>query len=103
MAPAQANIDVREQPQLKMRLPTNSDENHVKDCDNNNTVKTNKPSEDICSEIDFDLAKYEAMDFKPQIRWPDLIVQVLLHLVTLYGMYLIITNNVKIYTILFGK
>ncbi|OWR47309.1 desaturase [Danaus plexippus plexippus] len=45
--------------------------------------------------------KYEALEFKPRIKWPDLLVQLCLHSTTVYGFYLILVNRVKLYTILF--
>ncbi|CAG4985906.1 unnamed protein product [Colias eurytheme] len=68
---------------------------------NNNTVKQSESDSVSEKSEDFDLDKYEAMDFKAQIRWPDLVVQISLHLVSIYGLYLILTNQVKFFTILF--
>nr|QLI61964.1 desaturase 9 [Streltzoviella insularis] len=109
MAPAQQHIEACDEPvhsQIKMRLIEDDNdkynfENDTKDCDNNNAVIQNIASEQVSSDMDFDLSKYEAMDFKPRVKWPDLIVQVSLHLVTIYGLYLVITNRVKFLTILF--
>lgn len=106
MAPAQKHVDVCEEPihaQMKLRFITH--ENNVKNdvhYKNINTVVKSGDSE-MNADPDFDLLKYEAMDFKAQIRWPDTIVQISLHTLTVYGMYLIITNQVKLYTVLFGK
>ncbi|CAH2108170.1 unnamed protein product [Euphydryas editha] len=58
-------------------------------------------SDERKSESNIDLAKYEAMKFTPRIRWPDLIVQVTLHLVTIYGIYLILIGEVMFFTIVF--
>ncbi|XP_026315777.1 acyl-CoA desaturase 1-like [Hyposmocoma kahamanoa] len=105
MAPAQKHVEVCEEPihtQMKLRFITQ--ENKVKNgvhCKNNNTVVENDDSE-INTDPDFDIMKYEAMDFKAKIRWPDTIVQISLHTLTLYGVYLIITNQVKVYTVLFA-
>lgn len=44
----------------------------------------------------------EKKAFKPQIRWPDLIVQIFLHVGCVYGIFLILTSA-KIYTSLFGE
>jgi hypothetical protein len=38
--------------------------------------------------------------FKPQIRWPDLIVQIALHVGSLYGLYCLVTLKAKLYTYL---
>ncbi|CAB3247595.1 unnamed protein product [Arctia plantaginis] len=70
--------------------------------ENNNTVIQNSKCEKLTTDNDFDLDKYEKMVFIPQIRWPDLIVQILLHLVSIYGLYLVISNQVRIYTTLFA-
>lgn len=40
----------------------------------------------------------EAEVFKPQIRWPDLIAQVFIHVGSLYGLYYLITLQAKLYT-----
>lgn len=106
MAPAQKHLEVCEEPihtQLKLRFITH--ENNVKNdvhSKNNNTVVKSGDSE-VNTDPDFDIMKYEAMDFKAKIRWPDTIVQISLHLVTIYAACLILTNQVKLYTILFGK
>lgn len=106
MAPAQKHLEVCEEPlhtQMKLRFITH--ENNVKNgvhCKNNNTVVKNGEIE-MNADPDFDIMKYEAMDFQAKIRWPDTIAQISLHSVTIYGVYLIITNQVKLYTILFGK
>lgn len=52
---------------------------------------------------EFDINFYEKIEFKSRIRWPDLLVQISLHLVSIYSLYLILTNQVKLYTLLFGK
>lgn len=104
MAPAQKNIEAcNSMPsQLKMRLmPLDNKVDNIEQCDNNNSVNT--ISEKVNIDSEFDLEKYEAMDFRAKIRWPDLIVQVLLHLVSIYGLYLILTFKVKIFTVLFGE
>lgn len=36
--------------------------------------------------------------FKPQIRWPDLIAQLFIHVGSLYGLYYLITLKAKLYT-----
>lgn len=41
--------------------------------------------------------------FKPKIRWPDLIVQVYLHVGALYGLYYLISLQAKGYTYLWSK
>ncbi|KAG7306383.1 hypothetical protein JYU34_009009 [Plutella xylostella] len=73
-----------------------------KDENQNNSPVTKKASDEEVNPKEFDISVYEALDFKAQIRWPDLIVQVLLHLVSLCGLYLIITNSVRFYTTLFA-
>lgn len=105
MAPAQKNVELCDQPidtQIKLRLL--KDGNKVKNgvYDNNNTVVINGDS-DMNADPDFDIMKYEAMEFTAKIRWPDTFAQLSLHLCTLYGVFLILTNQVKLYTILFGK
>ncbi|XP_050673956.1 acyl-CoA Delta-9 desaturase-like [Leptidea sinapis] len=66
---------------------------------NNNVLDRNESVSDMYD--DFNLAEYEAMDFQAQIRWPDLIVQIALHTVSLLGFLLIMTNQVKLWTIIF--
>ncbi|KAG6461419.1 hypothetical protein O3G_MSEX012612 [Manduca sexta] len=105
MAPAQQNDDVCNaiDTQLKMRLIPDEykSDNTVTCYENNNTLLQDSTNEKTKSETDFDINKYEAMEFRPRIKWPDLTVQVLLHLVTIYGLYLIITFQVKFFTVLF--
>ncbi|CAH0581234.1 unnamed protein product [Chrysodeixis includens] len=99
MAPAQQHMEIcNEGMQSEPKIYKNND---VKDYENNNTVLKNSASDKVTSDTDFDIKKYEAMKFNAQIRWPDLIVQILLHLVSIYGLYLIISNQVKLLTILF--
>ncbi|XP_026751921.2 (11Z)-hexadec-11-enoyl-CoA conjugase-like isoform X2 [Galleria mellonella] len=107
MAPTQQNVDACDAPphsQLKMRLISSDykSDNCVNSCDNNNSVLRESASDKINSETDFDISKYEAMEFRPKIKWPDLIVQLSLHLVSIYGLFLTFTNQVKLYTILFA-
>nr|ARD71178.1 desaturase [Spodoptera exigua] len=70
--------------------------------ENNNTVLRNSANDKVNSDADFDISKYEAIDFKAKFRWPDLTVQILLHLVSIYGLYLTFSNQVKILTLLFA-
>ncbi|XP_050346626.1 acyl-CoA Delta-9 desaturase [Nymphalis io] len=76
--------------------------NDDKQFDNNNTLLRRDTSHGINSDTNFDIVKYEAMEFKSRIKWPDLLVQVTLHLVTIYGAYLILTNKVKFLTTIFA-
>lgn len=41
--------------------------------------------------------------FKPQIRWPDLLAQIGIHLGFLYGLYYLVTFQAKFYTYLWCK
>ncbi|XP_047989063.1 acyl-CoA Delta-9 desaturase-like [Leguminivora glycinivorella] len=106
MAPAQKNVDVgvcdSDLPsQIKMRLMATDIKSHREEhCDNNNSV--DNISEKVNVDTGFDLEKYESMDFKAKFRWPDLTVQVLLHLVSIYGLYLIVTFKVKFLTTIFA-
>ncbi|XP_072938676.1 acyl-CoA Delta-9 desaturase-like [Epargyreus clarus] len=105
MAPAQKNVDVIDEAELKMGLLKNNYLlKNVKQCENNNTVleESESLSEKVHGDIDFDIGAYEAMEFTPRIKWPDLIVQVSLHLVSVYGLYLIVTNKVYFLTTLFA-
>lgn len=102
MAPAQQHMAMCNE-EMKQSEPKIYKTNNVKDFENNNTMLENSASDKVTSDSDFDIKKYEAMKFNAQIRWPDLIVQILLHLVSIYGLYLIISNQVKLLTILFGK
>ncbi|CAH0407058.1 unnamed protein product [Chilo suppressalis] len=106
MAPAQQDVTMREesvQPLIKIRdlKSEYSSENGIDCFDNNNIVIKKRPSDDIFSDKDFDLSQYEAMEFTPRIRWPDLIVQLALHSLSIYGLYLVLTFEVKFFTILF--
>ncbi|KAJ2942659.1 hypothetical protein O0L34_g2130 [Tuta absoluta] len=106
MPPAQQKVNVCEEemhPRLKLRLAAHDLNSEQENCDNeNNNSVENSASEKVNNDKDFDIEKYEAMEFVAQIRWPDLIVQVSLHLVSIYGLYLILSNQVKFYTILFA-
>lgn len=106
MAPAQQDVHIcgnAVQSQIKMRLidSDNKSESEVK-CENNNPV-LHKSGEKNYIDTDFDVSKYEAIEFTPRIKWPDLIVQLALHLVSIYGLYMILSFQVKFFTILFGK
>lgn len=106
MAPAQQDVHIcgdAVQSQIKMRLmdSDNKSDSEVK-CENNNPVLPDSRDK-IKSDTDFDVSKYEAMEFRARIKWPDLIVQLALHLVSIYGFYLILTFQVRFFTILFGK
>ncbi|CAH2245033.1 (11Z)-hexadec-11-enoyl-CoA conjugase [Pararge aegeria] len=100
MAPALQNVDhfLDEDSQIKMRLLEDS---YKLDNENNNTDLKREVNDKMSGDMDFDIVKYEAMEFRAQIRWPDLIVQVSLHCVSIYGFYLMITNQVKFLTTLF--
>lgn len=41
--------------------------------------------------------------FKPQIRWPDLIAQIFVHVGFLYGLYYLISLQAKFYTYIWCK
>lgn len=98
IAPTVQNVDILDsKTQINMRLI-----NKIERFQNNNTLLP-QDFTNITSDHDFDIIKYEAMEFRPRIKWPDLLVQVSLHLVTIYGLYLIITCDVMFLTILFGK
>lgn len=107
MAPAQQNVDMRDEveTQIKMTLMQNyvNDFKGAELCENNNTVIQDDASEKTTGDKDFDISKYEAMEFRPRIKWPDFTVQLSLHLVSLYGLYLVVTNSIRFYTTLFGK
>ncbi|GAB0096570.1 hypothetical protein DMENIID0001_120940 [Sergentomyia squamirostris] len=60
------------------------------DC-NDNPVKTDEDG--IKSE-----SSTNYTDFKPEIRWPDLIVQIFIHVGALYGFYLLF--SVKLYSLI---
>lgn len=97
MAPAQQDVHMcgdTAQPQIKMRL---------KDNNNKSESEVNGGDYPVFQNSDFDISAYEAMEFRPSIRWPDLLVQLALHLVSIYGIYLILSFQVRFYTIFFGK
>lgn len=105
MAPTEQNIEDSgiQQQNLKKRVNNGLDkfQNEVTCVDNNNTVIEKSDSAEK-SDI-FDIDKYEAMEFTAQWRWPDTIVQILLHAVSFYAVYLILTLQVKFLTIFVGK
>lgn len=75
--------------------------NKLEHIQNNNTLLAQDYS-DRTNDADFNISNYETVEFRPQIKWPDLIVQVMLHLVTIYGCFLVITNEVRFLTTLFA-
>lgn len=106
MAPAQQNVvDVCEagEAQIKIRLLDNcyKDSSGLKVIENNNVIRED-PSEKTNSD-NFDISVYESVEFRPRIKWPDLLVQLSLHLVSVYGLFLMLTNSVRFYTTIFGK
>ncbi|KOB75264.1 Desaturase 6, partial [Operophtera brumata] len=105
MAPTEQNIEDSDiqHSQVKKRLNNGLGkfENEMTCFENNNTVLVKSDSDTNKSDI-FDINKYEAMEFTAQWRWPDTIVQVLLHTVSLYAVYLILTLQVKFLTIFVG-
>lgn len=104
MAPAVQNVDsiLDTDSQIKIKLLDRDNNNYKVNSANDETVVKRNVNGEV-SDIDFDIGKFEATEFKAQIRWPDLIVQVLLHSVTIYGFFLILTNRVKFLTTLFGE
>lgn len=58
---------------------------------------------DVHSSADTQQAKTQDNEFKPKIRWPDLIVQIVIHLGSLYGIYYLITFRAKFHTYLWCK
>lgn len=46
---------------------------------------------------------HQTKEFKPQIRWPDLIAQVFIHAGALYGLYYLIALKAKFYTYVWCK
>lgn len=98
MTPTAQNVESLETvTQTKMHLI-----NKFEHIQNNNTISAQDYSDKI-NDMDFNITNYEAMEFRPQIKWPDLIVQVMLHLVTIYGCFLVLISEVRFLTILFGK
>lgn len=60
----------------------------------NGTAKPVHKSEDTsCNSI-------QKEPFRPQIKWPDLLVQIAIHTGFLYGLYLMLTFSIKFYTYL---
>ncbi|KAH9632277.1 hypothetical protein HF086_010202 [Spodoptera exigua] len=108
MAPAQKHVQMcGDEIQSGLKIsPVTYDADKLNESpqyENNNTVLRNSANEKVNSDADFDISKYEAIDFKAKFRWPDLTVQILLHLVSIYGLYLTFSNQVKLLTLLFGK
>lgn len=46
---------------------------------------------------------HEPQPFKPQIRWPDLMAQVFIHVGSLYGLFYLIALKAKLYTYVWCK
>ncbi len=56
----------------------------------------------VNKQIDSDLNEVdEGVEFKPEIRWPDLIVQTFLHTGAVYGLFLLF--YIKFFTVLWSK
>ncbi|XP_013142870.1 PREDICTED: stearoyl-CoA desaturase 5-like isoform X2 [Papilio polytes] len=104
MAPAQQNVvDVCEagEAQIKMRLLDNcyKDSSGLKVIENNNVIR--EDASEKTNSDNFDISVYESVEFRPRIKWPDLLVQLSLHLVSVYGLFLMLTNSVRFYTTIF--
>lgn len=100
--------------QLTCRTATN---NNLQQNDEANSEKFGGPN-DVFSEKDNDISRTikkldeetkensqlrrEIEQFRPSIRWPDLIVQLFIHLGCLYGLFLCVWSA-KLFTVLFGK
>lgn len=69
---------------------------------NNNLKQKILSSTDTASSNEINSITTEEDEFVPQIRWPDTIVQLVLHIGCLYGLILCIFSA-RFYTILFGK
>lgn len=67
---------------------TSSSDDLVKMDNNNNQIGISKP------------ANTESENFRPQIRWPDLIAQVFLHAGFVIGLWELITLHTKFYTVI---
>jgi stearoyl-CoA desaturase (Delta-9 desaturase) len=57
--------------------------------DDNNNFKVNEVEDNV--------------DFRPQIRWPDLIAQVFIHAGFVYGLYFILMLQAKFYTYIWSE
>ncbi|XP_069356421.1 acyl-CoA Delta-9 desaturase-like isoform X1 [Maniola hyperantus] len=102
MAPALQNVDSLLDSDSQIKIKRLLDDGSKLHNVNNNAVPKQYVNDKISDDMDFDIVKYENMEFRAQIRWPDSIVQVLLHTVTIYGFYLILTNKVNFLTTLFA-
>ncbi|XP_045768496.1 acyl-CoA Delta-9 desaturase-like [Maniola jurtina] len=102
MAPALQNVDTLLDSDSQIKIKRLLDDGSKLHNVNNNTVLKQYVNDKVSDDMDFDIVKYETMEFKAQIRWPDLIVQVLLHTVSIYGFYLMLTNRVNFLTTLFA-
>lgn len=76
-------------------------ENHS-NSNNNQSTQHSKGNSNNISHINNGNGKiYD--EFKAHIRWPDLIVQLAIHVGSLYGLYLLIALKAKFYTYIWCK
>jgi hypothetical protein len=69
---------------------------------NNNINSTELSRSEESHKTDEEISQ-EQITFKPQIRWPDLIAQVFIHVGSLYGLYYLITLKAALYTYVWCK
>lgn len=70
-------------------------------CQPESAIKTNSKEQSLTSNESNN--PQEKTVFKPQIRWPDLIAQIFIHVGSLYGLYYLITLQAKFYTYVWCK
>lgn len=89
-----SDIDQKPNHELHYRNPTGSN--------NNNNVTINSIDEQSDTTCDNASATATSEIFEPKIRWPDLIVQIFLHVGAIYG-FLFLFWSIKFYTFLWCK
>lgn len=93
------NVEVIEPNRTSALHKRNTTNNNIDTINSNKTndIKCDKNSENTDKEV---INNNEI--FQPKIRWPDLVVQIFLHVGALYG-FLILFWSIKLYTFLWCK
>lgn len=92
-----SDFDQKPNNELHKRKPAGSNNNN-----NNNNDTINSIDEQSDTKCDNASATVKSEIFVPQIRWPDLIVQIFLHVGAIYG-FLFLFWSIKFYTFLWCK
>lgn len=86
-----------EQDDNDVRSRVTSEKSHDVNCADESTIS--RSTDKHASNGD----SHQTKEFKPQIRWPDLVAQVFIHAGALYGLYYLIALKAKFYTYVWCK